>query len=302
MRRSAAPTGPAGSARSLERPLPLLTTAVYAQLRLAMAGAERARSEAEAARAEAERASRAKGDFLAVMSHELRTPLNAIGGYAELLALGIYGPLTDAQQDAVARMERSKTHLLRLIDDVLSFARIDARQMPIALTEVPLHDALASLEALVAPQMRARRLTLDWQACPPSLAAHADADKLRQVVLNLLANAIKFTPEGGTITLSCDADEDAVRVRVRDTGVGIAADRLAHIFEPFVQGERALNRPSAGVGLGLAISRELARAMGGELVAESAPGAGSRFTLTLRRAGASAGPLPAAALSAPAPR
>ena len=254
-----------------------------AQLRQAM-------QEAEHARSEADRANRAKSDFLAMMSHELRTPLNAIGGYAELLEMGIHGPVTEAQRDALLRIGRSQAHLLTLITDVLDFARIDAGQVRFAMEDVPLHEALAGLEALIAPQLRARRLAYTYHPCDPALTARADRDKLRQLVLNLLGNAVKYTPDGGAISLSCVADAEHVAVRVQDTGVGIPADRQPLIFEPFVQGERALNRPTEGVGLGLAISRELALGMGGTLTLESEVGRGSVFTVTLARAAVSAPP------------
>ena len=245
---------------------------------------ERRIGEAEQARAEAERASRAKSDFLAVMSHELRTPLNAIGGYAQLLELGIHGPVTDAQRDALARLGRSQAHLLRLINDVLSFAKVDAGQVQYAVEDVPLEECLAGIEPMVAPQVRTKGLTFTCRAGgEPPLVARADPDKLRQVVLNVIANAIKFTPTGGLVEVECGADEDRVQIRVRDTGVGIPAERLPHIFEPFVQGERALNRPHDGVGLGLAISRDLALGMGGELTVESRVGEGSVFTIWLPR-------------------
>ena len=259
-----------------------------AQLRQAM-------QEAEHARTEADRANRAKSDFLAMMSHELRTPLNAIGGYAELIEMGIHGPVTEQQRDALLRIGRSQAHLLTLITDVLDFARIDAGQVRFAMEDVPLHDALAGLEALIAPQLRTRRLAYTYHPCDPSLAARADRDKLRQLVLNLLGNAVKYTPEGGAITLSCIPVDDQVAVRVQDNGAGIPADRQALIFEPFVQGERALNRPTEGVGLGLAISRELAQGMGGTLTVESEVGRGSVFTLTLRRSGVAAPATPLAA-------
>ena len=259
-----------------------------AQLRQAM-------QEAEHARTEADRANRAKSDFLAMMSHELRTPLNAIGGYAELIEMGIHGPVTEQQRDALLRIGRSQAHLLTLITDVLDFARIDAGQVRFAMEDVPLHDALAGLEALIAPQLRTRRLAYTYHPCDPSLAARADRDKLRQLVLNLLGNAVKYTPEGGAITLSCIPVDDQVAVRVQDNGAGIPADRQALIFEPFVQGERALNRPTEGVGLGLAISRELAQGMGGALTVESEVGRGSVFTLTLRRSGVAAPATPLAA-------
>jgi signal transduction histidine kinase len=258
--------------------------AAAAALQVANTRLRRTTEEAERARTEADRANRAKSDFLAMMSHELRTPLNAIGGYAELIELGIHGPVTDAQREALLRIGRSQSHLLTLINDLLTFARIDAGQVQYAIEDVALHDALAGLEALVAPQVRARGLIFDHRPCDPALHARADRDKLRQLVLNLLGNAIKYTPDGGTVTLACDADDSAVRVHVRDTGVGIPANRLPSIFEAFVQGERALNRPNDGVGLGLAISRELAHGMGGTLTVESEVGLGSTFTLTLARA------------------
>ncbi|GLC28580.1 sensor histidine kinase [Roseisolibacter agri] len=253
-------------------------------LTVANARLRRTSEEAERARAEADRANRAKSDFLAMMSHELRTPLNAIGGYAELIEMGIHGPVTDAQREALLRIGRSQAHLLTLINDVLSFARIDAGQVQYAIEDVPLDDALSGLEALVAPQVRARGLTFEHHACDPLLAVRADRDKLRQLVLNLLGNAIKYTPEGGSVALSCDADASSVRVHVRDTGIGIPAERLPSIFDAFVQGDRALNRPNDGVGLGLAISRELAQGMGGTLSVTSEVGRGSTFTLTLARA------------------
>lgn len=241
--------------------------------------------EAELARAEAERASRAKSDFLAVMSHELRTPLNAIGGYAQLLELGVHGPVTDAQRDALARIARSQGHLLRLINDVLSFAKIDAGQLEYAITDVVVNDVVADLEPLVAPQVQAKGLRFT-AACGPTLAARADADKLQQALLNIVTNAIKFTPTGGTIAVECSGDGERVLVRVRDTGSGIPPDQLTSIFEPFVQGDRALNRPHEGVGLGLAISRDLVRGMGGDITAQSAIGVGSVFTIALASANA----------------
>ena len=247
---------------------------------------ERRIAEAEQARAEAERASRAKSDFLAVMSHELRTPLNAIGGYAQLLELGVHGPINDAQRDALARLARSQAHLLRLINDVLNLAKLDAGQVQYAAVDVALEETLASLEPLVAPQVRAKGLTFTWRPCDdPPLTVRADPDKLQQVVLNVVANAIKFTPAGGTIVVECNSVDDQVHVRVRDTGVGIPPERLSFIFERFVQGDRALNRPHEGVGLGLAISRDLARGMGGDLTVESAVGTGSVFTIALPRGG-----------------
>jgi PAS domain S-box-containing protein len=243
-----------------------------------------ARAAAERAQAAAEAANRAKGEFLAVMSHELRTPLNAIGGYAELLELGIRGPITDAQRADLARIQASQKHLLGLINQVLNYTRVDAGAVRYDLARVPLADALVGAEALVLPQARARGLTLALGECPPGLVARADPDKLQQVLLNLLTNAVKFTETGGELHVTCAEREAQVAIAVADTGVGIAAEKLASIFEPFVQVDQGLTRQHEGVGLGLAISRELARGMGGDLTAESTPGVGSTFTLTLPRA------------------
>jgi signal transduction histidine kinase len=244
---------------------------------------EKRASEADTARQEAEEANRSKSDFLAMMSHELRTPLNAIGGYAQLLTMGIHGPLNEGQRNALERIDRNQTHLLTLITDLLSFARIDAGRVQYDIHDVALHDTLANLEPLIAPQLQSRDLVFAYRPCPAGLYVRADSDRLSQILLNLLGNAIKYTPDGGAVSLSCEVDEDTVRIHVRDTGAGIPADRLTYIFEPFVQGERALNRPHEGVGLGLAISRELAAAMHGELSVSSEVGRGSTFTLTLPR-------------------
>jgi signal transduction histidine kinase len=220
-----------------------------------------------------------------MMSHELRTPLNAIAGYAQLIELGIHGPVTDAQREALNRIARSQAHLLTLINDVLNFARIDAGQLRYTVQDIRMNETLGGLEALVAPQVASRRQTFVYEACDATIVAAADGDKVRQVVLNLLSNAVKYTSEGGTVRLSCDADPTTVRVHVTDTGPGIEAEQLPLIFEPFVQGHRALNRPNDGVGLGLAISRDLARAMGGDVTVTTQLGVGSRFTLALPRAG-----------------
>ena len=252
---------------------------------------ERARLfEAEhAARQDAEAANRAKSDFLAVMSHELRTPLNAIGGYAELLELGVRGPVTADQRVDLARIQRAQRHLLGLINEVLNYARVDAGAVHYELEAVPMDEVLATCEALVAPQVRAKGLELRHTACDDSLRARADREKVQQVVLNLLSNAVKFTAPGGTITLDCavvpgEAGE-VVAVRVSDTGRGIPRDQLARVFHPFVQIDARLTRTQEGTGLGLAISRDLARGMGGDLTAESTEGVGSAFTLTLPHAG-----------------
>ena len=239
--------------------------------------------EAVQARAVAESANRAKADFLAVMSHELRTPLNAIGGYAQLIEMGVRGPVNDEQREDLERIQRSQRHLLGLINDVLNYAKLEAARVEFRAERVPVRPLLDGLEDLVAPQVAAKGLHYDCCDADPDVALLGDEEKVRQILLNLLSNAIKFTPAGGTIRVSADADGDVVRLRVADTGVGIPDDQLERIFEPFVQLARGLSTGHEGTGLGLAISRDLARAMGGDLAAESGPGQGSTFTLTLPR-------------------
>lgn len=217
------------------------------------------------------------------MSHELRTPLNAIAGYAELIDIGIYGPVTEKQRTAVARIARSEQHLLGLINDVLNFAQLEAGQVTLAIEDVSAADVLASVEDMIAPQMAAKRLDYQGGACDPALIVRADPEKARQILLNLLTNALKFTNAGGSIRTECEATDRHVVIRVQDTGRGIQADRLEAIFEPFTQVNPSLTSPTTGVGLGLAISRDLAHAMGGDLTVESTVGVGSTFTLRLLR-------------------
>jgi signal transduction histidine kinase len=240
-----------------------------------------ARLEVEQARAEAEAASRAKGDFLAVMSHELRTPLNAIGGYAELLEMGIHGPITDDQRTDLRRIQHSQRHLLGLINELLNFTKLQAGSVVFDIADVEVIEALESAEALVVPQARARRLALTIEPEMRGLSVRADEEKLRQLLVNLLSNAVKFTEPGGAITAGAAADGDRVRLFVRDTGIGIAPDQLDRIFEPFTQVCADHTRTADGTGLGLAISRDLARGMGGELTVESTLGEGSCFVVLL---------------------
>jgi PAS domain S-box-containing protein len=237
--------------------------------------------ESERAREAADEANAAKSSFLATMSHELRTPLNAIAGYTQLIDMGIHGPVTDAQREALDKIHRNQTHLLGLINDVLNFAKIEAGQVQYDVDDVPLNATLATVEALVEPQLRAKGLRYRYGGGDPFVTVHADRERMEQVVLNLLSNAIKFTDGGGEVELSWDASGGAVRIHVRDTGRGIPPDKLEAIFEPFIQVDPALTRSAEGTGLGLAISRDLARAMKGDLSARSTPGQGSVFTLTL---------------------
>ncbi len=233
---------------------------------------------------EAEQANRVKADFLANMSHDLRTPLNAILGYVDLLETGVHGPMVSEQENDVRRIKRSAGHLRALITEVLSFAKIEAGQLQLAIEDVRMDAVLGELRPIVEPQAAAKGLTLNT-SCPPDLVARADREKIDQILVNLVANAIKFTSGGGCVAIECRSDGASVRTEVRDTGIGIAADQLDAIFVPFVQLEPSGHRgDDRGVGLGLAISRQLARAMRGDVTVESVVGGGSKFTLRLPRA------------------
>jgi len=249
---------------------------------------EEARRDAVTARHAAEAANRAKSDFLAAMSHELRTPLNAIAGYTELLDIGVCGPVTDDQHADLLRIKRSADHLLRLINDVLSFAKVEAGRLEIDVADVLATEILAEVEALTTLQLVAKGVLYQREPCDPDLVVRADPERVTQVLLNLMANATKFTPAGGEISIACgtgssEGDQPLVHIRVRDSGVGIPPEELETIFDAFEQGHRRLSDPSQGIGLGLSISRSLARAMGGDVTVESTPGAGSTFDLTLPR-------------------
>jgi PAS domain S-box-containing protein len=240
---------------------------------------------AEQAVAAAEDANRAKSDFLAMMSHELRTPLNAIGGYVQLLEMGVHGPITPAQAEALGRVTRSQQHLLRLINDILNLARIESGRIDYDLQTISLNDIVMATLPMIEPQIAARGLRYDVDV-PLGLKAAADREKLEQILLNLLSNATKFTHEGGSLRIEgalAPDREDLVELRVSDTGVGIPADRLELVFEPFMQVESSHAARVEGTGLGLSISRDLARGMGGDLTAESTLGIGSTFTIRLRR-------------------
>jgi signal transduction histidine kinase len=260
-------------------------TAASADARQATVRAEEATRVAHEARDVAAAANRAKAEFMAVMSHELRTPLNAIGGYAELLELGIRGPMTELQLHDLQRIQRAQKHLGGLIEQVLSYARIEAGRVRCELTDVNVHEAVQMAEVLVSPQIRTKGLSFAWGACDAGLTVRADHAWLHQILVNLLANAIKFTDSGGRLVIRCDVQPALVALQILDSGIGIPPDKLESIFEPFVQVGRRLNdpRPHEGVGLGLAISRDLARRMGGDLTATSDEGNGSTFTLTLPR-------------------
>ncbi|HEX6535054.1 MAG TPA: ATP-binding protein [Gemmatimonadaceae bacterium] len=231
--------------------------------------------------AAAEAANRAKAEFLASLSHELRTPLNAIGGYAELLAEGLYGTVSEAQREVLERIRRSQQHLLSIITDLLNYSRLEAGRITYDIAPVAVAAMLDTVGAMIQPQALRKALTFERGPCPSQVVVRTDRARTEQILLNLLSDAVKFTPAGGRIIVSCTSLGERVAVRVRDTGPGIPPDKLEAIFEPFVQLGRTLNSAHEGAGLGLAISRDLARAMGGDLTAASAPGSGATFTLLL---------------------
>jgi signal transduction histidine kinase len=246
-----------------------------------------AREMIDAARATAEDANRSKSEFLAAMSHELRTPLNAIAGHAQLVEMGIHGPVTAAQREALARIRRSEQHLLSLINDVLNFAKLEAGRVQYDIERVTVLEVVADVVSMIEPQVVAKGLVCGVHVAPDT-AVRADREKLRQVLLNLLSNAVKFTKPGGRVTVDTPQGDttpaDVILLRVSDTGIGIPRDKQDAIFDPFVQVHRDLTNSNAGTGLGLAISRDLARGMGGELRVRSVEGEGSTFTVTLPRA------------------
>jgi signal transduction histidine kinase/FixJ family two-component response regulator len=254
--------------------------------RVARGEADAQRAEADRQREAAERASRAKSEFLAVMSHELRTPLNAIAGYVQLLEMGIHGTLSDPQREALSRIGRSQRHLLGLVNDVLSLARIESGHLEYTVGDVVVQDVITNLSPMIDPQMAAKQLTYSLRLGPPPIVVRVDPERLDQILLNLLSNAVKFTPVGGRIVVEVLPNPDAldtVAVRVSDSGIGIPAEHFEAIFQPFVQLQAGRTRSAQGSGLGLAIARDLARGMGGDLCVQSREGEGSTFILTLPR-------------------
>jgi signal transduction histidine kinase/FixJ family two-component response regulator len=250
----------------------------------ALAGSlEHANTELTRMAAAAGTANRAKSEFLAVMSHELRTPLNAIGGYAQLLEMEVFGPVTEAQRMHLLRIQETDHHLVRLIEKVFDFTKVDMGQPMYHAEAITVHEAMAGLGVLVEPGAHARGVTIDIPEETCDALVVTDREKVRQILVHLCANAIEFTDAGGRVTVACEEIPDAVLLRVSDTGIGIPADQLEKIFEPFVQLDAGLTRRHGGIGLGLAISRAYARGLGGDLLVTSEPGRGSTFVLRLPR-------------------
>jgi signal transduction histidine kinase len=241
--------------------------------RMRRASAERER----ALRQAAEDANRVKATFLATMSHELRTPLNAILGYTDLLEAEVAGSLTDGQKSQLQRIHLASRHLLTMIEEILSFSRIEAGREEVHLETIDVAELAVETCRLVEPLAVQKALTFDYDGPTERLFIKSDGGKVRQILLNLLSNAIKFTERGGVSVRVSDEGQE-VSVEVRDTGVGIAPDQLDRIFEPFRQATSAGPRRHGGTGLGLTVSRELARLLGGDISVASAPQHGSTFT------------------------
>jgi PAS domain S-box-containing protein len=271
-------------------PVEIIAATRSAEARVAAeAEQDRLLRDASVARAAAEAANRTKGEFLAMMSHEFRTPLNAIAGHVEIMQLGIHGPLTDAQVHALGRIDRSQRYLLRLVNDILNLERIRTGRLEYDVKPVRIWELVDELEPMIGPQLAAKSLAYAVHLTH-EVVAFADREKLAQVLINLISNAVKFTPSGGSVTIDSPSRADRTTpdalcfIRVRDTGVGIPEAKQALVFDPFVQVHVLPGARSEGAGLGLAISRDLARGMGGDLRVRSIEGAGTSFTVSLPRA------------------
>lgn len=238
--------------------------------------------ELDAARLRAEAADRTKSAFLATMSHELRTPLNSIIGFTGIVLQGLAGPLVDEQKKQLGMVQSSARHLLALINDVLDISKIEAGQLEVSIAEVDLHASIDRVVGSLGPLAKKKGLSLEVVAPTGGLVVETDQRRVEQILINLLNNAIKFTDTGGvTLTAEPDVARGEVRMIVEDTGIGIRAEDLGQLFQAFRQVDSGLQRQHDGTGLGLAICRRLADLLGGTIAADSTPGRGSRFTLTI---------------------
>jgi PAS domain S-box-containing protein len=248
---------------------------------------------------EAQAASDAKSGFMAVMSHELRTPLNAIIGYADLLLLGIPESIPGRAAEQVTRLRAAAHHLLGLIEEILTFSRLEAGREQVSLVRVPLSRIIHEVETVIEPLARARGLGLAIRDDSGDVEVETDPTKLRQVLINLLGNAVKFT-DRGQVGCTFAVDDEHVLFTIRDTGIGIAPEHLSHIFEPFWQVEAQPARRLSGTGLGLSVTQRLLEALGGSIAVESARGEGTTFRVRIPLRGAAVQSPVSAPVSAPA--
>lgn len=244
------------------------------ELELALEGEQSARRDAEAA-------NRIKTELFARLSHEFRTPLHAVSGYLEILQQNIHGGLTTEQHRDIERIHQAQEHLMTLVNMILDFAKLEAGPIELSMAEIPIEETLLGAEALVFPQFAKKKISYTHHPGDSSLTVFADREKVQQILVNLLANAIKFTPSGGSVEVDWRVEDESLLVRVRDTGPGIPLEKIEQIFEPFVQLRAPGALPGGGTGLGLPISRDLARAMGGDVRATGSLGGGSTFTISL---------------------
>jgi signal transduction histidine kinase len=234
-------------------------------------------------RSAAEQSNRSRTDALGHVTHELRTPLNAIGGYAQLLSLGVRGPVNKEQLKDLERIRWNQRHLLGLITEILSFVRADTRRIVYTLGSVDFAAVARAAADMIGPIFddKDQRVVFEDSCGPHAAVAWADAERVRQIIINLMTNASKYSPAGSVVAVRCGVAAAKAFVEISDTGNGISKDQLEAIFEPFVQLAVGSDNRRGGVGLGLAIARQFARGMNGDLTVESQLDVGSTFRLTL---------------------
>jgi signal transduction histidine kinase len=245
----------------------------------------RARETAPAghAPAPAPSANHSTADVLAGMAHDLRTPLNAIMGYARLVADGMYGPVTADQADVLARVQRANQHLLELINDLLCYARLETDDVTLHIQPLTVQAALAPARALIEPELQAKGLVYVERSGADGMRMNADRERVTEILVNLLMHVIAHT-DSGSVTLECNATQETVGIRIRDAGSDMPPECVEDVFDPLVQARASPSGRARATGLGLALSRRLARAMHGDLTLACEPGQGSTFTLHLPRA------------------
>lgn len=258
---------------------------VYYRGRLSVAEhmeAEKAREElmaADMARSAAEAATKAKSEFLANMSHELRTPLNSIIGFSEVLDEGLYGDLNEKQKEYVNDILGSGRHLLNLINDILDLSKVESGKMELELGRVPVRDVLEASLAMLKEKANKHAIRLGLEIAPEAdIEIEADERKLKQIMFNLLTNAVKFTPDGGSVRVTARGEEDFIAVSVEDTGIGIKDEDIPKLFNEFLQLESAYTKKYEGTGLGLALTKRFVELHGGKIWLESEFGKGSTFS------------------------